>query len=227
MILYTDPMEDSPDPKVLLYALGISVVVCAGVYFAYQSAKSRTGTIVLPGGITYLGPTPTTQTTIESPPSTGGKIPIAADAKWIERKGTIYPYVFLYPETLSLGVFPKDPYDSITVFYGNTDANTNIFFRVDDLTKQHKTAYVGKPMEYAQNWWKDYSWKGVSTVTAFTNSNGLKGYRATYLDQSDKTPYDHVFFEVPGHTELIIWVNGKLFTQDTFDKLVDSIAWSK
>jgi hypothetical protein len=219
--------SDTPAPKILLPALLISLVLFGGVYLAYQSAKSRQSRIILPGGITYLGPTPTPipLAPTSTPLNTSGVIPIPSGTKWSENKGKLYPYSFSYPSTLSLGWFPNDQYDSVTLFYGNTDANTNMFFRVDNLTALHKTAYIGKPMEYAKNWWKDYLWKNVATVTTFTNNHGLKGYRATYLDKSDKTPYDHVFFEVPGRTDLIIWISGRLFDTDTFNKLVDSVSW--
>ena len=80
-------------------------------------------------------------------------------------------------------------------------------------------------MEYAGDWWKEYNWKGVASVSAFTNSKGLKGYRAKYLNDQNTTSYDHIFFEVPGRKDLIIWLSGKLFSQPDFDKLIDSVAW--
>lgn len=218
-------MEDVPQSRIGILAIIVSALLFIGVFIAFQSSKSRPGTIVLPGGITYLGPTPTTQATDANSPVTGGKIPIAQDAKWVTRKGTMFPYSFSYPETLSLGVFPDDPYDAITIFYPGTDANANIFFRVEDLNRLNKKQYIGKPLQYAGIWWKDYRWKGVASVTAFTNSNGLNGYRAKYLNNQEQTPYDHVFFEVPGTPDLIIWLSGNIFTPEVFDDIVDSVAW--
>jgi hypothetical protein len=216
-------METDPKPtKILMPAILVSLMMFGAVYIAFRSALSRPGTVVLPGGITYLGSSPTPTPTVEV---AAGTIPIATDAKWTAYTGKRYPYAFQYPSSLSIGWFPNDPYDAVTVFYANTDSNANVFFRVDDLTKLHKTDYIGKPMAYAQNWWKDYTWKGVSSVTEFTNANGLTGYRATYIDETDKTPYDHVFFTVPGRNDLIIWVSGKLFAPEVFDKIVDSVAW--
>ncbi len=209
-------MEDAPGPGIMLPAIIVSIILFGGVLWAFQSARNRQGSVVLPGGITYIGPTPSPA---EVP------LPIATDMKWTERKGTIFPYTFQYPESLSLGIFPSDPYDSVTVFYDGTEANTNIFLRVEDLTKLNKKHYIGKPEEYARNWWKDYNWKGVESVTAFTNSNGLKGYRAKYLNEKNETPYDHVFFEIPGKEDIIIWLSGRLFTSADFDRLVDSVSW--
>ncbi len=200
-------MEETPHLRTFIPAVIVSIILFLGVLLAFQSAKSRPGTIVLPGGITYLGPTPTTPSAPISPRS----------LTWVTREGTIYPYSFDYPESMRLGVFPNDPTDSVTAFIDGTDANTNIFFRMETLK--------GKPMDYAQNWWKQYSWKGVSSVTTFTNTNGLKGYRAAYINDNNQTPYDHVFFEVPGRKDLIIWISGKLFSQPDFDTLINSITW--
>ncbi len=205
-----EPEREEFSPKILIPTLLVSLVLFAGMYIAYRTARSRPSTIVLPGGSTYLGPIPT---------------PMTPQRSWKTYKGKFFPYSFRYPSSFSLGWFTNDPYDAVTAFIPNTDANANIFFRVYDLTKLKKTAYIGKPMDYAQNWWKDYTWKGVSSVTMFTNAAGLTGYRARYIDTSGNTPYDHVFFEVPGRTDLIVWMSGKLFTQDVFEKVVDSVEW--
>lgn len=225
-------MEDEIETinmKKILPALTVSVFLIFGIYIAYLFARPRSGSIVLPGGITYLGPSPTaTAVNVNTPTKqqlATGKIPIPENTTWVENKGKLYPFSFLYPSSLSLGVFPNDPYDGVTVFYANTNPQSNLFFRVEDLNKLDKKEYIGKPLEYAQIWWKEYSWKGVGSVTAFTSPTGLKGYRAKYLDESNNTPYDHVFFEVPQKPNLVIWISGKLFTQADFDRLVQSVTW--
>jgi len=217
-------MEETPDPNIIVPAILVSLVLFAGVYVAYRSAAARKGTIVLPGGITYLGPSLTP--TPHPDTNRSGTLSVAPGTSWTAYQGKKYPYTFSYPETLSLGVFPDDPYDAVTVFYGDTDANANIFFRVDDLTKLEKTQYENKPEDYARNWWKDYTWTGVSSVTAFTNTQGMSGYRAAYTDVTGNTPYDHVFFSVPGRPDLIIWMSGKLFTAQVFNRIVDSVTWN-
>ncbi len=221
-------METEPDApsNILFPALLISIVLLGIVYIAFQAAKARPDRIILPGGITYLGPSVTPTPAANSSTGNLDAILIPSNPTWATYKGKLFPYTFTYPSTLSLGWFPNDPYDAVTVFYGKTDANKNVFFRVDDLTKLHKTAYTGNVKGYAQSWWKDYSWKGISSITPFTNGKGLKGYRATYIDQSDKTPYDHVFFETPQRRDLIIWISGKIFPREMFDKIVDSVQWS-
>lgn len=183
----------------------ITAFLFALVFWSYASAKNKPGTVVLPGGITYLGPSPSTPSTPSTP-------------TWSSRTGTIYPYSFDYPSSMNLGVFPNDPSDAVTAFIEGTDSGSNIFFRIETLKES--------PEAYAKNWWKQYNWKGVSKVSAFTNSKGLKGYRATYLDQNDKTPYDHVFFEIPGKKDRIIWLSGRLFSKEDFDTLIDSVNWN-
>lgn len=213
--------NETPELKAYLPAIAVGIALFGIVILSYASSKNRTGTIVLPGGVTYLGPTPT----ITPHVSSDGKIPIPANDSWTERKGTKYPYSFRIPASLSLGVFPNDPFDSVTVFYPGTDANANIFFRVDDLNALGKSEFVGKPMEYAKNWWKDYAWKDVTAVTVFTNASGLTGYRATYVNDKGDSPYDHVFFTVPNKPHLVLWLSGKLFDTPTFDRIVNSVAY--
>ena len=228
-------MEDSSQSRIILPAMIVSALLFIGVFIAFQSSKSRPSTIVLPGGNTYLGPSPAPFIAVNTATTLSGKIPIPEQTHWVTKNGTIFPYSFSYPEMLSLGVFPDDPYDAITVFYPGTDTNANIFFRVEDLTKLNKEQYIGKPLEYAGAWWKEYRWKGVASVSEFTNRNGLKGYRAKYLNDQGQTPYDHIFFEVPaspnasqggpGTPNLIIWLSGNIFTPEVFDDIVDSVAW--
>lgn len=217
-------MEDTVHPRVFVFSIIIGALLLLLVIGAFVQAKNRTGTIVLPGGSTYLGPTPTQQHTTVTPPASG-KITIPSDAAWTERTGVQFPYTFTYPDTLSLGVFPNDPYDAVTIFHPGTDANANIFFRVENLTTLNKSEYAGKTEAYAKVWWKDYAWKNVSSVSAFTNKNGLKGYRALYVNDLGKSPYEHVFFEVPNNPNLVIWISGKLFDTSVFNRLVDSVNW--
>ncbi len=219
-------MEESTHPKILVVSVLMSVLLLFLVVGAFVSAKKRTGTIVLPGGRTYLGPTPSPdQKNITEP--VPEKIAIPASTPWVEKTGTVFPYTFSYPESLSLGVFPNDPFDAITIFYPGTDANANIFFRVENLTSLNKKDFIGKIQQYANTWWKDYAWKSVSSVTPFTNKHGLKGYRALYVNNIGKTPYEHVFFEVPDDNNLVIWMSGKLFDESVFNTIVDSVSWQE
>lgn len=217
------------EEKGFLPAVGIAFLVLTGIVFlAYLYSRPRPGGIVLPGGITYLGPSPTVKETISNKQETDGKIPVPADVTWATQTGKKYPYSFLYPSSLSLGVFPNDPFDAVTIFWGDTNPQENLLFRVENLKEMKgKESYIKKPKkDYVLDWWKDYTWKGVADISEFKNSKGLKGYRAKYLDASGTSPFDHVFFEVPGRPDLVIWLSAKLLEQGVFDKIVDSVTWS-
>ena len=60
----------------------------------------------------------------------------------------------------------------------------------------------------------------------FTNSNGIRGYRAKYLNSANQAPNDDVFFEVP-EPHFIIHVASGVLDAAVFDKLIDSVAWNR
>lgn len=224
------------EEKKILPAIGVAFLILISiVVLAYQYSKPRTGTIVLPGGVTYLGPSPTAALSVPALSEAEGKrealsekIPVPADAAWATQTGKKYPYSFLSPSPLALGVFPNDPFDAVTIFWGDTNPQENLLLRVENLKEMKgKEGYIKKSKkDYALDWWKDYTWKGVADIAEFTNSKGLKGYRAKYLDASGTSPFDHVFLEVPNRPELVIWLSSKMVKQGVFDKIVDSVTWA-
>lgn len=230
-----DIISSNEFKKILPVAIIIIIALTSISILAFLSAKNRTPTIVLPGGVTYLGPSSTPSTTNNQPfdsaqgkqPTTSSTIPIPADTKWYTQTGKKYPYSFLYPSTLSLGVFPNDPYDAVGIFWNNQDASANLLLRVEDLSqiKDGKEYIAKSKKDYANIWWKQYGYKGVASIEEVTNGNGLTGYRAKYLNEKDETPYDNVFFEVPNRPELVIWIASSLLSQSVFDRIVDSLSW--
>lgn len=210
----------------LIWFIGIGgiVVLTIASIASFQYAKNRPSTIVLPAGNTYLGPSISPL----PPPAQPDRITIPPNDELVIQKGKIFPFSFSYPKSLSLGVFPGDLFDSVTIFWGNTNPQENLLFRVEKLKDiPNARPYLNRPkIEYARDWWKQYNWKGVDTVVQFTNAKGLIGYRAKYKDATGEVPFDHVFFEVPKRPELIIWMSGKLLDQSTFDKIVDSVSWN-
>lgn len=212
------------DIKKTLPAIGGTFFILVGIVFlGYLYSRPRPGGIVLPGGVTYLGPSPSVVSRQSSVVSNTkyGKIPVAEDSAWATQTGKKYSYSFLYPSSLSLGVFPGDPFDAVTIFWGDTNPQENLLLRVETLKDPKKPK-----KDYVLDWWKDYTWKGVADISEFTNSKGLKGYRAKYLDSSGTSPFDHVFFEVPGRPDLVLWLSGKLLEQGVFERIVDSVTWS-
>lgn len=206
---------------IILAALVILIVITVG---AYAYAKKRTGTTILPGGSTYLGPTVS-----PAPQVVSSVISVPIDAPAQIWKGQKYPYSFSYPTGLSLGFFPGDPFDAVTVFWGNTNPSENIFIRVEDLNviAEGKNFISKSKKEYANMWWKQYNWKGVSEIIEFTNTKGLKGYRAKYVDTAGQTPFDNVFFEVPGRRDLVVWIGGAKLDKPLFDRIVDTFGWGE
>lgn len=217
--------EFPPNFKAIsLLAVLITLFLVGVAIASYRYAKNRAGTVVLPGGITYLGPSPTPTA---APAVAGAIISVSGDASWSTYKGKLFPYSFSHPSTLSLGVFPNDQFDSVTIFWANTNPQENLLLRVEDLNKlPDQASYINKSKkEYAQNWWKQYHYQGIASITQFTNSQGLTGYRAQYLETGKATTADNIFFEVPGRPELVIWMTSRLLDPVTFNKIVDSVNW--
>ncbi|MBI3577107.1 hypothetical protein HY086_03675 [Candidatus Gottesmanbacteria bacterium] len=201
--------------KTLVTAGVAFLILVSATYLSYQHTKSRTPQIILPGGVSYLGPS-----TTPAPRATAtGKIPVPDTASWATWKGQRYPYAFSYPSSLSLGFFPNDPFDAVTIFWKDTNPQENLLLRVEQAKGPKRT--------YVENWWKQYNYAGIASVEEFTTTQGLKGYRAGFKDQTGNVAYEQVFLEVPGKPELIIWMSQKLLDKPIFDRIVDSLSWVK
>ena len=214
--------------KTLVMAVVISITLSAAIFLVHEWTKPRTGTVVLPGGITYLGPSPAMDSPSPKEDQPLTSIPVDT-GNWKTFTGSVYPWTFSYPGSLNLGVFPGDPFDAVTIFWKDTNSQENVFFRVENLhTIKDAKDFIAKPKDaYANWWWKQYTWRGVESVTKFTTKNGYQAYKAKYKDATGTVPYDHVFIEVPGKPELVIWFSSRLLSQAVFDKIVDSVKWGK
>ncbi len=216
-------------PGTIKVALGVviaMVVLTAVTIGAYQYSKRRTGTVVLPGGVTYLGPSNEQKT-----PTAPLRFTISPSTPWKDFGGNKYPYAFSYPQTLSLVVFPGDVMDSVAISWGNISPQENILLSVDNLTTNQTMkpfAQAASKRTYVQNWWKQFGGlKGVASITDFVNAKGLKGYKTKYINTAGQTPNDDVFFEVPKHPELVIRVANGILDPSVFDRIVDSVAWNQ
>jgi hypothetical protein len=114
-----------------LIAAGVSVGLILLIILQHNLAFQKSGTIVLPAGGTYLGPTDTqapvptavnvatAAPTVISTPKAGsesyttaeGKFAVGKDAIWIAIKGNKYPYSFNAPKALTLVALSQDQYD--------------------------------------------------------------------------------------------------------------------
>lgn len=206
--------------------VGSAFLVLLGiVLLAYQYSRPRAGSIVLPGGITYLGPTPPAQPAKPTPL-------FFADASvpWTTITSAMYGYTFSVPQTLTLEPFLTEEFDAYAITWNNVAKETNVLIGVEDLTRDdRKAAFVQKPKkDYIESFWaRQYNLTGVRSIEAFTNAHGLKGYRVTFQTADGISPYDDVFFEVPGKPNLLIHLSHAILERAVFDRIVDSVAWNE
>jgi len=230
-----------------IIAAGISIVILSLIIL--QHNLSFKGTIVLPAGGTYLGPSETT--TQAPPPPTNaptnqqattpvsgnnsntttivqGKFTVAQNAAWVAVYGKKYPYVFRAPKALNLVTVPNDQFDIYAISWNNQPPDQNVLIGVDNLNRNDnlKQYITVSKRGYVENWWKQFGLTGVSSITEFTNSNNLKGYRAKYKTASGLSPNDDVFFETPDPALVIHMADGVLDTS-VFNLIIDTVAWGK
>jgi len=242
-------MSDTPDQqsqendKEQLATL-IKVAIIAGIggliliifiVLQYTMSKKTNGTLVLPNGTTYMGPSTEenkeTQVLPTNPPSKQTNVFTApSDGKWKTVKGNVYPYTFSAPETLKLVTFPNDKYDIYAIDWGGITPQSNVLIGVDNLKNDaKKSEYISSPKKvYVSEWWKQFGGlKGVASIKEFTNSNGLKGYRAQYATTTGQVPNEDVFFEIDERPEVVIHLARGVLDQAVFDKMIDSLNWTE
>jgi len=219
-------MAEKPDLKkialgVILGTGTIAVIVWAGwTYSQKQGLK-----ITLPGGATYTGEQSSGFTT-DNPPTAPQRFTAPVDVKWVTYQGKTYPYSFSYPETLSLASFPNDPLDAVGIAWGNLNPQFNILLDVENI-QEIDPQYVGNTEEFVRNWWRRFSGlKDVLSVDKFTNAQGLKGYKAVYVNLAGQTPNLDVFFEVPDDPKLVIHLANGILDPLIFNRIIDSVRWN-
>lgn len=218
---------------------GVFLVLVAIVFLAYQYSKPRPGAVVLPGGITYLGPSPTAQTQSSNVPGLAARtgktqneqqrFTAPTDAEWTTIKSKKYGYTFSVPETLTLEPFLTDEFDAYAITWNNVSKESNVLIGVEDLSRDDKRApYVNKTKkEYIEIFWsKQYNLTGVKTMQTFTNSKGLKGYKVKFQTTGGVSPFDDVFFEVPNKPNLLFHLSNAILETKVFDGIVESIEWN-
>lgn len=172
-------------------------------------------------------PTPTPAQSVSA--GNSNEFTVASDTPWVEVKGNIYPYSFQAPATLSLSAIPNNPYDIYAIEWKGMPPDQNVLMGVDDLkTDPARSHYISEPkINYVREWYKQFGLKGVSSIDTFTNSKGLKGYKAKYFNSAGATPNTDVFFEVPNHPEYVIHLASGVLSDDVFEKMIDSVSWQK
>lgn len=251
---HMDETEVVPElPKIKnvgIIAGGISIALILLIILQHNLAFQKTSQTIIPAGNTYLGPSksdPTPQATATPEPTTvvmdqpkntsgkeinmntQGKLSVSSSAKWSVFKGKKYPYSFSAPSALKLVTLASDTYDIYAISWENRPADQNVLVGVDDLSRTTalKQYVTMSKRSYVETWWKQFGGlKGVGSIVEFTNSKGLKGYRAKYLNSSNQTPNDDVFFETPD-TKYVIHLASGILDTAFFNALIDSVAWTK
>lgn len=222
--------QEPNQPNFIKIAAGTIISVCilsASLYIGYQYAQNSQNGIALPAGSTYLGPTPIpgNNQSANQPQPTPTLITAPTDTEWAPTSGKKYPYTFTYPSILKLVQF-NDEADGVGIEWQNISPQSNVILSMEFIDKRNPELVKESKQEYVQNWYKFYpNLKGVKNVEAFTNRNGLKGYKAQYITQDDKTPYTDVFFEVPKQPELMIHMANSILDSSLFDQIVDGVNW--
>ncbi len=239
--------------NIIIACFVVSVLLLALIIFQHNMAFQKAGTIVLPAGGTYLGPsgqpmkeaqakqdvasqhretpTPADRGSKPTPAATGGeKFTVSDDAPWVIVRGNTHPYSFISPKSLKLVTFPNDKYDIYAIDWNNLTPQSNVLIGVDNMNFSNslkKYINVSKKT-YVEEWWKQFGGlKGVLSITDFTNSKGLKGYKARYLNQANQAPNEDIFFEIPNHPELVMHLANGVLDQSVFDRIVDSVSWDE
>jgi len=168
-----------------------------------------------------------TQPESQSATANSNQFTVAADTQWQTVAGNTYPYSFSVPVTLTTTTFPNDPYDMYAIAWKGMPADQNVLMGVENLKNNPSRGhYINQPkMEYVQEWYKLFGLKGVSSIVTFTNSHGLKGYKAKYFNSAGETPNTDVFFEISGHPEYVIHFASGVLAPEVFEKIIDTVAW--
>lgn len=218
--------EQTDFTKLAIATIAGVIILGGAVYGAYRYSQRQSGNIVLPGGVTYLGPSPKPETT--QPPTAPLRFTAPTDVSWIVFTGKKHPFTFSYPSTLTLVVFPNDDTDSVAISWGNIPAQQNVLLNIEFI-ENRDPKYINMPkIEYVRNWYKFFSGlKGVAKVEPFTNTGGLKGYKASYTNYSDASPNVDVFFEVPKDSKTMIHLANGILDPVIFDRILDSLKWNQ
>lgn len=219
--------DESLNIKKMIVVTVIAIVVLGlTIYAAYLYSVRQSSNIILPGGITYLGPT-TSPIVEEITKETVPKFSAASDVAWKTWVGRIYPYEFSYPETLPLVIFPGDQTDSVAIAWNNIDPRVNILINMEFMQKRDPQM-KGKPaIEFVQNWYKYFSGlQGVASIEKITTVTGLKGYKAKYINAAGQTPNTDVFYEIPAKPNMLLRLASGILSEEIFNRMADSIRWN-
>jgi len=211
--------------NIIILVVFLSVI--GGVYYWVSNKKSKTGQQVFPAGINYF-----------SPKGDNAKKPVllydfaklAESSDWVTYKGKIYPYSFQHPKVLTPLSFPNDKNDAVTFKVNELPPEQSLLLTVETISNRDKSL-VGKPEEFAKNYWKFFSGlKGLSKIEPTTNEKGLTGYKANYIVKgSNAVTSDNYFFVIKGNDDNLLHI-GDIFPTEgkaVLNRLINSLEYKK
>lgn len=225
-------MEEFEGQEKAFLKVGVVVGVCViflliVIFTWHQWTVKRQSEVVLHSGVTYTGPTPTGNPN-QQQPAQAGKFTAPTNGPTKIVKGMQYAYSITVPETLELVRLDENPYDIWAVKFGSIAPSSAVLIGVDNLqNNENLRQFITQPkIAYVEYWWKQFGGlTGVASITPFTNSKGLKGYKAKFTTANGPSNNDDIFFEVPGRRNLVIHLSNGVLDQAVFDSIVDSVAW--
>ncbi len=228
-------METKPAEKdflnkyaLTLLSIGILVVfllLVGGVYW-FVSKKSK-GQVVFPAGINYTGNETTPPPQPQRPQYDYAQLVSAAD--WIDFASPRGQYTFKYPPGMIPLIFPGDANDTVTFDVSDVPAQFNLMVLVETISN-YDSKLKGKQEDFVKNYWKFFGGlKGLNKVEVFETEKGLKGWKVSYINQSDIVGSDNYFFTIPNQNDKVIHVNN-IFPKEgdtVFNRLLNSLEYKK
>ena len=195
------PQQESLGKSTLtILSIGTLLVFLAlvgGVYW-WVSKKSK-GQVVFPAGINYTGnetPAPTQQP--QRPQYDYSKMSSAAN--WTDFTSPRGQYVFQYPPEMIPLIFPGDVNDTVTFDVSDLPAQFNLMVLVETISNYDPKLRGGQE-EFVRNYWKFFGGlKALKDIETYETENGLTGWKARYVNQSDLVGTDNYFFPIPGQS---------------------------
>jgi hypothetical protein len=220
-----ETMQEQPDFKRLgiLMVVGVLVIISAFILITKSAAKKTP-----PKETAQTVKTATGKKTPAQPIPTIQKFMAASDVTWNAKAGIVYPYKFSYPATLPLVVFINDLTDKVAIAWNNIPPQQNLLLNME-FVNDRDPKYAALPkIEFVKNWYKFFSGlTGVSKIEPFTNTQGMKGYKAWYINTANSAPNLDVFFEVPKRNDIMIHMANGIIDPPVFDKILDTVRWEE
>ncbi len=81
---------------------------------------------------------------------------------------------------------------------------------------------------YPESYWRQFSGlTGTKEILRFSNSNGVKGARAVYVNVSNESPATEVFFEFPTRKGDFVHFGSGVLSPDVFNKIIDTFQFNQ